>query len=965
MGVLKSCEPRDEVLRGDLEDAIFAADFGDLVAEDPRTPRVYRDAQTFFTNTHPAADLKRIVEHVFGRLAKPSGGGAVIRLSTGFGGGKTHTLMALWHLAKNVADLRLGTDLLPAAGRPKEVRVVAVDAQKAGAPVFLRHGAVEVKSLQGEVAYQLGDALAVEKLGKADDVTAQPDERLLASLFPDVPVLVLLDELVIYMAGLSEQGQGNLLGVLSKLVSIAAKRPQTVLVVTDPGTQAAYVRVSSQLQKALEASTKLGDILGRKASDFDPIGRESARVIARRLFKSVLPAAPESASAIYHSLYERVAADHNDLISTASTTPEYARRLVESYPFHPRLLDTTRDRLGAMEDFQKSRGVLRLFARILRDVWERGSDTDLITAGDLDWSSARIRGDLLQRLNRDNFASAVSADIEGHAVQLDGGKRGVHIRVASALLLESLPMQANSGLTPDELTLAVLRPEEAGPEPAEALDRLAGVCWHTYPMPGGRGWQFRYDPNVIKQVEERRARVPREDAEARVFSEAQQYFGGAGFRLRPWPDHAKQVPDSAELQLALCRNEGGARAVCAHADDSDQSTPVPRRYINAIVAVTAAPNTLENAISRAQGLIAAEAIEKEYRTGDQSAQIREQLRRVKPEIEKQFKIQTRRAFDRVVLAGDQAYTIDDSFKGGDDEILRQPRGQDVLRRFLSKNQLLYETTDALDANRFASVLPGATPQPGQPGVFSAKAVHERLLGAQGLRLVPDEEVVRRTILRAIQAGKVVVRTTDGRAFDSKGAVEGPPNGRKRAVGSRLTTLVLGSDVLVALPDSPAAHEWLREDQKTGPGGEPHLPPPPPAGNITVMGAEEAAKAAATRPILRLRLKASTPAASQKLAALGQPFGAETVTLSVNTSGQLRTGGTMSYAADEVKLTHPARPLDTAGLVANSLADGSYFDAVLNLSFGEGRAGMTEVLSRLTEHAQDIAVEADLGPESRR
>lgn len=74
---------------------------------------------------------------------------------------------------------------------------------------------------------------------------------------------------------------------------------------------------------------------------------------------------------------------------------------------------------------------------------------------------------------------------------------------------------------------------------------------------------------------------------------------------------------------------------------------------------------------------------------------------------------------------------------------------------------------------------------------------------------------------------------------------------------------------------------------------------------------------------------------------------------------------MSYAADEVKLTHPARPLDTAGLVANSLADGSYFDAVLNLSFGEGRTGMSEALSRLTEHAHDIAVEADLGPESRR
>src|SRR5262245_16692769 len=124
MGVLKSCKPRKEVLEGDLEDAIFAADFGDLIADDARTPLVYRDAPTFFANTHPATDLKRIVEHVFVRLAKKEEGGAVIRLSTGFGGGKTHTLMTLWHLARNVGNATLGTELLPAAGRPKAVTVV-------------------------------------------------------------------------------------------------------------------------------------------------------------------------------------------------------------------------------------------------------------------------------------------------------------------------------------------------------------------------------------------------------------------------------------------------------------------------------------------------------------------------------------------------------------------------------------------------------------------------------------------------------------------------------------------------------------------------------------------------------------------------------------------------------------------------------------------------------------------------
>jgi Protein of unknown function (DUF499) len=967
MGILRSCKPRKEVFEGDLEDAIFAADFGDLIAHDDRTPLVYRDAATFFANTHPAADLKRIVEHVFARLSKKDEGGAVIRLSTGFGGGKTHTLMTLWHLAQNIGDAKLGTELLAGAGRPKQVAVVAVDAQKAGAPVFLRHGAIEVQSLQGEVAYQLGRAGAIKKLGKADHVDAQPDETLLASLLPDGPVLILLDELVIYMAGLSEQGQGNLLGVLGKLVSIAAKRPQTVLVVTDPGAQAAYAKASTQLQKALETATKLGDILGRKASDFDPIGAESARVIARRLFERVEQGAAQAASATYHALYERVAADHSDLIPATATSLEYAKRLVECYPFHPRLLDTASDRLGALEDFQKSRGVLRLFARILRDVWQRGEDLELITAGDLDWASARIRGDLLQRLNRDNFAAAVSADVEGHATELDGGKFGIHRRVASALLLESLPLHPNSGLTPDELTLAVLRPDEAGPEPSEALDRLVGVCWHTYPMAGGRGWQFRYDPNVIKQIEERRAQVSREDAEARVLSEAQQYFGGAGFKLRAWPDHAKQVPDTPELQLAMCQAEAIARSVCANADDSDPNVLIPRRYINAIGAVTATPAKLENAISRAQGLIAAEEIEREYRTGEQGAQIREQLKRLKPELDRQFRIQTRRAFDRVVLAGDQSYAIDESFQGGDDEILRQPRGQEVLRKFLTKKELIFESTDALDATRLVrDFLPGATPVPGQMGVYTAKAVVERLFGAPGLRLMPDEEVVRRTLLRAVQAGKLVLKTADSRAFDARGAVGGPAGARRRVPDAKPVGLALSADVLVALPDGTAAQEWLREEAKqsgTG-GGEPPPPPPPKPGRVTVHGADQAARMATERQLLTLKLSATATAVAQKLASLAQPFGAESVTLTVSASGDVRTGGTMSYAADGVKLTHPSRPLETATLVANSLADGSYFEATLVLLFGEGREGAGPQLAQLDEHAADVRVECEFGPPLR-
>jgi hypothetical protein len=149
MTVLSGCKPRKEVFKGELDDVIYAADFGDLVAGS--APKVYGEAKQFFQNTHPAKELCRVVQVIFQRLANPKEGGATIRLSTGFGGGKTHTLMALWHLGENIANPALGTELLPAAGRPKAVKIMGVDLGKAGVPVFATHGKVKVHSLWGEV----------------------------------------------------------------------------------------------------------------------------------------------------------------------------------------------------------------------------------------------------------------------------------------------------------------------------------------------------------------------------------------------------------------------------------------------------------------------------------------------------------------------------------------------------------------------------------------------------------------------------------------------------------------------------------------------------------------------------------------------------------------------------------------------------------------------------------------------
>ncbi len=971
MGVMDACKPRDEVLKtDDLDDAIFAADFGNLVAG--TAPEVYGDPKRFFQNTHPARELRRVVQAVFARLTEKNEGGATIRLSTGFGGGKTHTLMALWHLANNIADPAMGTDLLPAAGRPKQITSVAVDAGKAGVPEFNSHGRVKTHSLWGEIFYWFGGDAALRTLGKADDPEASPNEGQIEKVLPKGPVLILLDELVIYMAKLSDRGQGNMLGFLNSLASVASRRPQTVLIVTDPAGQAAYATQSATLARELgkqqAAAQILNDVFDRKVSDFDPIGRESAQVITRRLFKYIDSVAAQTASATYQSLYERVLQESPGALPPDAAGAKCAEEVVRCYPFHPRLLVTATDRLGILGAFQKSRGVLRLFARIVRDVWDRKANLELITAGDIDWTSRRIQADLLERLQKQEFKAAISADVEKHASELDGGQPGVHSRVASAVLLESIPMTANNGMEPADLAFAVLRPDEAGPEPAEAMERLMGVCWHTYPTSTGRGCEFRYEPNIRKQIEERMGDIPIEDARSRTLAEAQGYFQGMTFKLRPWPTSASQVPESAELQLVLCEDEKIAKTVVAYCDDSEPAAPMPRGFQNAIVAVAPTNTALNEAVQRAKRLLAAEAIQRENQRdarGEKSGSAKlvvDQLKRIMPELTKQFQIQTRRAFDQVVLPGGVVRHMEEAHQVPEDQVLAKALGQSCLKKFLEDKGMIYEYGQSLDVDRFMKdVLPGATPLADKPGVYTAKHIHERFLSAPGLRLILDNSVVRKTLLNAVNAGKIVVRLSDGRAYDATGHVQGLM-GRRRRVPDTLQSLMLDDTIWITAATSDYAKEWLKEDVASPPTGGPDessgvgptaVTAPGPT-RVMPTGWDKVLEYAEDRPLLELHLLANTPSDAGALLSVAQPLGAEQLLLAVTTGGNLRDGGQMNFSADDIKPAHPAKPLTIAQTVFNSLAEGGSLEADLKLTFGSsGRTGMKDLL----QQARDAAPEA--------
>jgi hypothetical protein len=683
------------------------------------------------------------------------------------------------------------------------------------------------------------------------------------------------------------------------------------------------------------------------------------------------PAFAAKASADHHSLYQRIAIDHPTLVPEEARSPKYAERIRACYPLHPRLIKTAEERLRVLPDYNLSRGTLRLFARMVRGVWDDPvRNPEIITAGDINWSSPLIQDDLLERLGREKFRAAVAADVEGHAGELDGGTWGHHRRVASALLLESLPLEGSSGLDPADLTLAVVRPEDGGDEPEQALDRLAGACWHLYPMSGSaNAWQFRYEPNILKQIEERMGQVPRADALDRLKTEVQKSFQGAFAKLLAWPPNAKAVPERPDLQLALCESEDIAKSVVTFTDDTPSAETL-RTYRNAIIAVAPDPNGLEKAIQRIQRLMAAEAIEAEQSNTEGGKLAREQLKKQIPELRKGTRLEGARAFNRLVLADSAVLTIDERFiTPPDTPPMQLPSGQDAIKAFVEDRKLIYGDTDSLFPDRFLElVFNGAVPLMDEPEARSAAALHRRFLSAQGLRLLPNATIVRSSILRALTDGKLAVRQEDGTAFDAKGAVYTTNGYRRRDEARKLTTLPMDEATRVAEVGSPTAQDWLKVSGVQEPlqpiGGLP-IPPPPPkgAGPASTTDPDKASDYADKRNLLSLRITCLTAADAQKVLGAASPLGATGITIEADLTGDMKDGGTLAFSVAETKVAAAIKPLTMAQTLGNALAPGSSIRVTVVLDFGkDGKADLGALLRSLFMQLPDTAtIEARFAP----
>jgi hypothetical protein len=441
--ILDTCKPRADILGGTFNPEIFTASLSQVLdfyrGKKTAIHNLYTDARQFFTQaTYPTDGLRRVLYEVFGRLAGDNAMPAIHRLETGFGGGKTHTLIASTHLAfkgRDLADVVRKTIDSPehpiSAKLPDPGQIAVVGVAGDEIPVNKPRGSDLVPyTLWGEIAFQVGGEALYRKVN-AEALSFEEGKTYFEKVFGGRKVLVMLDELAQYatrLEGARASGAQQLAAFLMSLHGYARVNAGVAIVVTLAGQKDAFARQTRGLveslskvrgervseEEALRVSERaLADqqsVVARDATPVTPVEHhEVSRILAKRLFDAIDDKAARETAAEYAAMYER----NCSLLPDTATRATYKDDLAAFYPFHPTLAEFLNKKLATVETFQGTRGVLRLLARSVRSIWQDKQPVPTVHTCHLNLRHPDVVGEVLGRTGNTDLKDVLNADVGG------------------------------------------------------------------------------------------------------------------------------------------------------------------------------------------------------------------------------------------------------------------------------------------------------------------------------------------------------------------------------------------------------------------------------------------------------------------------------------------------------------------------------------------------------------------------
>ena len=566
----ETCVPRDEVLSGELREEMFAANLSEVARGQGHD--IYRDPDLFFANTYLTERVKTFFHEVVGRLSgSDSTAAGFYRLDTPFGGGKTHTLIGLYHLlasrpsARSMSAIGLSPDDLP----EQPVRVVTIVGGDLDPADGVIKDSVKVRHMWGEIAHQLGGAEGYGLVAAADANNMAPGPQFLESLTGDKPVLIMIDEPAEYMRrmGGSAPQLPAFIKTLSEWATAAGKPRALVMTLAwnpnrEQGQTDAFGPETSDLVTTLaDIFREVQSVTSRPAQIVTPAQSQDIEPILRqRLFKSVdmERAAPAVAESYFSALRE--ASARGATLTSEAVQGSYRDRLENAYPFHPSFIEALDGKLATIPNFQRTRGALRLVARVIRRMWEQEqNDVALIHPFCVDFSDGGTVSELVGRLDRTAYTSVVNYDVANaggtaHAQEIDANSFTGHPpytqRMATTLFLHSLPDPPARGANLNELLVANLMPGSDAAHLERALEYLSNTAWHLDCDETGR-YSFRVEPSLNKIVLDEIQVISQHEGRTEVERRIRQIWRTAGLEVRYFPGSQEDVADSLDGRLLI------------------------------------------------------------------------------------------------------------------------------------------------------------------------------------------------------------------------------------------------------------------------------------------------------------------------------------------------------------------------------------------------------------------------------
>ena len=754
-----SITPREDLRENRPLDASEFAVHLDHI-RDNRAHADYLKPERFFERTFMTKSLldlsSQVVRRLSGIKVETS---AVFNMATQFGGGKTHSLTALYHLSRGGESAKNWRDVDKILAKA-EVGTVP----KANVAVFVGtefdvidgrggDGEPHRKTPWGEIAWQLGGEKSFETVAKHDEQGIAPAGDVIRKMLPNEPCLILMDELLNYVSKARKTGLApQLYDFLQSLAEEASAQDHIVLCVSIPASE---LEMNPEDQRDYESYKKLLDRRGKAISMSSDV--EVMEIIRRRLFEwdGFSDDMKRTASA-----FAEWAKDHSSELTNLGGEWDF-ERFKSCYPFHPSVISVFERKWQSLPRFQRTRGILRTLALWVSWAYQKehqkASGEPLITLGSAPFEDQTFRDAVFEQLGSDQLSIPVTTDIAGkkdaHAKKLDDAatesirKGRLHQKVATAIFMESNGGQSQNKA---EASLSEIRAAVGGPDInlADVETVLEGLSSTCYYLNWDRNrYRFSLRPNLNQILVTRRGSIKPAAIDERIRKTTEDLFkeGPKFLDRRFFPERSNDIPDRAQLTLAVMpldkvAGEYGTRTLIESIIKECGTSG--RTFKSSLI--FAVPDSTSAITTAARDLLTWEDINDD---GDTIGQLEDTQRNALSQSLKRAKADLResiwRAYRHVYLLG-KSNTIKENDLGQINSSMA-PTLADLIVNTLRKDD---EITEKVGATRLVRYWPPALTE------WPTKAVRDAFFASPALPRLIDPESIKMTIADAVTSNLI-------------------------------------------------------------------------------------------------------------------------------------------------------------------------------------------------------------------